>query len=1126
MRQPDEDAFVLPDQWRDQIHVWRGGDVPPSAVPAEDAPLAGIRARLPEIRAALPHATGDPGLINAAAAYLAGAADPVGAAVVATIYEELPDHSYDVDTTAAFAHLWAAEHGLAFAAAAAVELGGVLVQDPTHGRGTPIAYRVTAPDADTHPNQLLGSGFGKYILRRTRTLLALAAEPDHRAALAALAERRHDDMRRILAAYLAPTEADWVAEAVAAAPRTEVRSDPRLFLLLLSLTSLDQLAHLHAGWDLWLLTFQEPLCTVAARLGPAIAPVVADLLDREDHDNHRKGILAVLGALPTDEAFDLLVARLDTPHVHAAVIAAGQRFPARALRRLAAAAAGALPGGDAARLAPLAARLLRGHVTAHPDLAAALRPEVPDEHRAALDAATGDTDAVTDAPLETLPEPLVRPLWTQERPVVQPVTVRGLTAPTERAVHWADGEQQRWAATRTDYGQEHTRHLNRAAWQARATALREGTLHPYDHPGFVLDAPEDLVRPLLATWRPKVFWRHDTAAWLKLVAARFGADALPAVLLVARSQPAASGEVLLPFVSAEVAELMADWLVRVRSARSVARAWLRRHRTAAVLALVPPALGRAGKRRRAAEAALRHLAATGSPAEVVELARQHGDQAAAGVESILAADPLADLPPTMPEVGSWLDVYRLPRVLLRDRRHALPASAVEHLVTMLALSWPHGRYAGIDVVREVCDPESLAEFVWALYEQSRADYYVDAKEDWGLPALGWLGNDDTVRRLAPLIRSWPGDGQHVQAVIGLDVLVAIGTDTALAHLNSIATTVKFKGLRAKAQERIAELADERGLSPEQLADRLVPDFGLDERGSLTLDYGPRRFTVGFDDQLKPFVTDQTGKRLRALPKPGVRDDPDLAPAAHQRFTALKKDVRTVSADQIRRLERAMVAQRRWSLAEFHDLVVTHPLVWHIARRLVWVADSGVSFRLAEDRTLADVHDDTLVLPAGAQVGIAHPVHLADTVPAWREVFADYAILQPFPQLERPVHALTDQERASTELTRFHDRTTSTFTVLGLERRGWERAAVKDDGLECWISRPLPDNRALVVNLSPGIAVGAVDYYPEQRVERVWLHDQPGTPEFPTPTTAFGVLDPVTASEVLADLHTLTTTAGS
>src|SRR5690606_22716523 len=110
---------------------------------------------------------------------------------------------------------------------------------------------------------------------------------------------------------------------------------------------------------------------------------------------------------------------------------------------------------------------------------------------------------------------------------------------------------------------------------------------------------------------------------------------------------------------------------------------------------------------------------------------------------------------------------------------------------------------------------------------------------------------------------------------------------------------------------------------------------LEADGRTVLDYGRRRFVVGFDEQLRPYVADEDGTRRKDLPKPGATDDQTLAPAAYHRFAALKKDVRTVARDQIRRLEQAMVMQRRWTADEFRALFVAHPLLWHLVRRLVW-----------------------------------------------------------------------------------------------------------------------------------------------------------------------------------------------
>jgi hypothetical protein len=241
--------------------------------------------------------------------------------------------------------------------------------------------------------------------------------------------------------------------------------------------------------------------------------------------------------------------------------------------------------------------------------------------------------------------------------------------------------------------------------------------------------------------------------------------------------------------------------------------------------------------------------------------------------------------------------------------------------------------------------------------------------------------------------------------------------------------------------------------------------------------------------------------------------------------ALKKDVRTIASDQVRRLEAAMVTRRSWTMAEFRELFLQHPLLWHLVRRLVWLSETDgltTAFRVAEDRTFADVEDDTFEPADGAAVRIAHPLALGERLDDWSEVFADYEILQPFPQLGRTVFRLTDEEADGYRLTRFEGLKVPTGKVLGLERRGWERGTPQDAGVERWISKRLADNVYLVIALDDGIAVGVVDMFPDQTLETVWLDDHPSD-HFPRHSypLRFAGLDAVAVSELLADLAELT-----
>jgi hypothetical protein len=459
---------------------------------------------------------------------------------------------------------------------------------------------------------------------------------------------------------------------------------------------------------------------------------------------------------------------------------------------------------------------------------------------------------------------------------------------------------------------------------------------------------------------------------------------------------------------------------------------------------------------------------------------------------VLPAVPAARRPTPLP---SWADPMLLAPVVLRDTGRHLDPVAVEHLCRLLR------HETGRDEIRRIADPGSLAAFARSLYDRW-TEAGAPAGEWWAVRASGWFGDDDTARAFADRAAAW-WLAAAARGAIAIAVLADLGSDVAVAELFRLSQRAAQPKLRKLAADTLGRVAAARGLTGEQLADRLVPDLGLDPDGGLTLDYGPRQFRVGFDEELRPYVRDPNGRRLPALPKTVQRDDPAFAGAAQARFTALKKEVRTVAADQIRRLEQAMVAGRRWSVPEFVRLYVEHPLVWHVGRRLVWRVEDGPTFRVAEDRTFADVDDKPYQLPDDTTVHLPHPLGLdpADLA-RWGELFADYELLQPFPQLGRTVHE-------PAELAGFRDRTVPTGALLGLERSGWSRGAAEDGGVQLSVRRPLTADHTLVVHLEPGIRVGNPALFPPQRITDLPIAGRPAR--------TFADFDPVLVSEIIRDL---------
>jgi len=843
---------------------------------------------------------------------------------------------------------------------------------------------------------------------------------------------------------------------------------------------------------------------------------------------------------------------------------ASQRWPLAAIPALAHIIAAG--GREAGPFMPVLSSLLQNHGPALP----ALRPWLEAPAAAVIDRLLAQlTGPAEVADVADLPRVLADPPWLKPRKTLASISAL-VPLPLPTQVHWPEGERERAAALsqweQQRYGKfgkdllafveelgfsrayravdeklefvlrdEAAKALRsrdmdalHSAW-TRMKANRKYLYLTVDG-GLIGQLPDGIA---IEVWN-RLAGDGTTDSHVTYMLARFGLDVWPGVLRAIRRTPSTFADLALKCADVELAASAARALVKLKTLRQFGRDWLLRHPEHAAAGLIAPALGKPGEARDCAGAALRFLAANGHEALILDVARRYGrDDVDAAVRLMLDEDPLDRFPSRRGNLPAFWAPRGWRRPLLRSNGKALPDAAIDHLGSMLAFPANDELYPGIAKVVAACTPESLGDFAWDLFNAWLAAA-APSKDGWGMAALGWLGNDDTARRLTPLIRNWPGEGAHARAVLGLDVLAAIGSDVALMLLNGIAQKVKFKGLQDKAREKIDAIAEARSLGTEELEDRLAPDLGLDEAGTLLLDFGPRQFRVGFDEALKPYVRDSDGARLADLPKPKKTDDASLAAAAVERFKLLKKDARTIASQQVLRLEIAMCTRRRWDQTVFERFLAGHPLLRHLVQRLVWGvyemdADEQRQggrllqcFRVAEDGSYSDADDAPLSLPQGDRIrlGLPHALELpAQTAAAFGQLFADYELMQPFQQLGRESFALSDEERATLNLERWKGKVVPAGRVLGLANKGWRRGAAQDGGGIWYFTKPLVGDLAIELNFEPGIIVGLVEEYPQQTL----LQLQVGRPSAwgdMQDTKPFATLDPIAASELIRDMQSL------
>lgn len=1013
---------------------------------------------------------------------------------------------------------------------------------PENGK---FRLRDSLMDANAALQYLQGAALQRPVLRSTLLLqlhlhgaaalglvargLEQAREPNEQLALRVLLARAQGPAAQVLRAFHSPNDTAAVEAAIAGAPAFIDRE--RLRELFTRLAA--------PGGDNLVLGRRQPFMQFLLwTRGDAALPVLADALADCQHERELDSLLMLLPCIRSPALLALLLRwRKKLPALDKTLATLRSALP-EALMREAARLLGA--GHEDERAL---ADVLLGLAPQHAALWHELLQTLPAALQRRLQERLAQTQQA-EAPHEQLPRLLREPPW-QRRQQAQPLPTLDLPPP-ERPTRllWQGDEAAQLRARRpVKYLQRHyvadtrpdsvLRHLGvKPEHRARLLAgdsFAPGDLDPAPAPR--TGRPIDLLSLLpdalaLAMWNqcPATHWlTWDTADVPVLaVLARGGAAALPGLLAYIGLQPEQGLRIARRVDSPVLVPVVMQLLRAKRRCRAEAQAWLRAHPATACAAGLPLALGRARAAREDAFQALRWLAAQGHEPELHAAAQAQGPQAAAATQALLDCDPLvAALPARLPKLPAFFQPATLRRPQLASGG-SLPASATEAVALMLMMSGLEDPYPGLAELKAACTPASLADFASDLFEAWQAAG-CPAKDGWAFQALGLLGNDDTARRLTPLIRAWPSEGASARAAAGLDVLAAIGSDVALMHLNGVAERVKSRPLQDKARARIAAVAEALDLSPAELADRLVPELGLDEAGGLRLDFGPRQFSLRFDESLKPVVLDAAGVRLKDLPTPRQDDDAALAAAAVARCKQIRKDVKAVTAQQLPRLEQALVQQRRWPAASFAALFQRHGLMRHLAARLLWGSyrhgqgDDGAlqaAFRIAEDWSLADAEDQLFALPDGATVGLVHPIDLEPAALAvWAQRFSDYEILQPFQQLGRAHHRPEPALLQASEHQQVVGRRIRSTSLLGLVQRGWRAGEPLHAGLVSEFSRAWPGGARLELSVEPGMILTGPNLEPVQTIQSLQLHGNEGP-------AALATLGPVGVSELWRDIELL------
>lgn len=306
-----------------------------------------------------------------------------------------------------------------------------------------------------------------------------------------------------------------------------------------------------------------------------------------------------------------------------------------------------------------------------------------------------------------------------------------------------------------------------------------------------------------------------------------------------------------------------------------------------------------------------------------------------------------------------------------------------------------------------------------------------------------------------------------QATALLEMLAAKGDPVSLQVVIGAATRLKQKGVQAKAAEMVEAVAEARGWSLSELADRTIPTGGLDDDGVLELPCGPEEklYHARLGDDMALTLTNPDGKPVKALPA----GDDDNTKAAKKQLSVSKKEIKQVSKAQADRLYEALCAERVWPVADWARDFQDHPVMRRLTPRVVWLGldrDDRVigAFRPTPEGDLTDAEDNSVDLDRFTKVRLAHGALLSDAeADAWQNHLADYEITPLFSQFGRPLLRLDDDLKEGDEIIDRQGWLTDAFTIRGAASKlGYDRGEALDGGFFCDYIKPFKSADVIAV----------------------------------------------------------------
>ena len=409
----------------------------------------------------------------------------------------------------------------------------------------------------------------------------------------------------------------------------------------------------------------------------------------------------------------------------------------------------------------------------------------------------------------------------------------------------------------------------------------------------------------------------------------------------------------------------------------------------------------------------------------------------------------------------WLRPESLPTLYLPDDERALPFEVTDGFLAAARHLWdssaPREGLAGKALKEAHAALEHDVHTLLDAVRPGSSEHLIievmrvwDATQDpthgeWVLALAGERGGVAVTASIDHYVREardWTARRTHQdEAKHAIRILAELDSPEARHDLLWQSQHLQDFGLRTYAKTILEAYKKEHELDDAEFEDAAVPTFDLERGGTRLFDFGTRQLKLMVRGRHDIGFMDVESKKVFArFPPQRKSDDADKYASARDQYMHISEPLRLVFDEQNSRMEKLMLTGRTWKPERWTQLIGQHPILGHLARRLLWkivdadfktqalvLPDASGSFM---DLDFDEVSPD----PDSQRITLVHPIELSsEQLSAWVEQLADFEIIQPFDQLERPLYLKADAQAQTADLSGYMDDRT---LIEGVEM-GWE-----------------------------------------------------------------------------------------